>query len=396
MLYDADCSLCTAWVRRFEHTLTRHGFAVAPLQDWNSDNFDLREMRVVTPGGTFGGADGIIEIARRIWWGWPLYVLAQIPGVTPLLRMGYRWLAANRHCIGGECRIQKETRLLDWLPLFALPIATFLFRDALPPWLFMWALAFALYAGCKWLTFAIARRKLEEINPVRSFGYLFAWPGMDATAFLSAPRKIDQPIFREWIFATAKIPFGSILLWFGAPFAARHDPLVAGWIGMVGIMFCLHFGLFDLLALAWRAAGVNATPLMRNPVLARSLAEFWGKRWNTAFHELVHRFLFRPVLRRTNALVATLTVFLASGLIHDLVISIPARGGYGLPTVYFLIQGAGMLIERSPFGRRLGLGRGACGWLFAVIVIAGPAFWLFHPPFIRTVILPMLHAIGAT
>jgi hypothetical protein len=41
------------------------------------------------------------------------------------------------------------------------------------------------------------------------------------------------------------------------------------------------------------------------------------------------------------------------------------------------------------------LGRGGRGWLFTFIVTAAPAFWLFHPSFIRNVILPMLHAIGA-
>ena len=33
---------------------------------------------------------------------------------------------------------------------------------------------------------------------------------------------------------------------------------------------------------------------------------------------------------------------------------------------------------------------------FTIIITAAPAFWLFHPPFINNVILPMLHAIGAT
>jgi len=135
---------------------------------------------------------------------------------------------------------------------------------------------------------------------------------------------------------------------------------------------------------------------MWNPLLAPSLAEFWGRRWNTAFHDLVHQFLFRPVLRKTNVTAAMLIVFLTSGLIHDIVISIPARGGYGLPTVYFLIQGMGLLIERSTFGERLGLGRGARGWLFAMLITVTPVFWLFHPAFIRTVILPLLHAVGAT
>jgi hypothetical protein len=61
-----------------------------------------------------------------------------------------------------------------------------------------------------------------------------------------------------------------------------------------------------------------------------------------------------------------------------------------------MIQGAGLLAERSRVGKPLGLGRGWPGRLFAVAVIAGPAFWLFHPPFVTRVVNPFLTAIGAT
>jgi alginate O-acetyltransferase complex protein AlgI len=88
-------------------------------------------------------------------------------------------------------------------------------------------------------------------------------------------------------------------------------------------------------------------------------------------------------------------VFLASGLIHDLVISLPARGGYGLPTAYFILQGLGVAAERSSMGQRLGLRNGLPAWVFMFVVTAAPAFWLFHPLFVLRVILPFMHAIHA-
>jgi predicted DCC family thiol-disulfide oxidoreductase YuxK len=394
VLYDGDCPLCTRWARRFERTLQCHGFSLATLQ--SCGECDLSEMRVVTTDGdVFGGADAVVKIARRIWWAWPLFIIAQIPGAMLLLRATYRWLAGNRHCIGGACSVSKKNSANDWFPLILLPVGTFFFRNVIPAWVFMWVMALALYAGCKWLTFSVARRKLGDTKAIRNIGYLLAWPGMDAKAFLNADTLVIKTRLNEWLFASVKTLFGAALIWFLARLAFPIHPLLAGWIGMAGIIFILHFGSFHLLALGWRAAGVNAMPIMRNPLLSCSLTEFWGRRWNAAFHEIVYRFTFRPLLRRAGATAATLIVFLVSGLVHEFVISLPARGGYGLPTAYFLIQGLGIAVERSSFVKNFGLGRGGRGRLFTMLITVGPAFWLFHPPFIRNVILPMLHALGA-
>jgi hypothetical protein len=32
-------------------------------------------------GATSGGAEAVVEIARKIWWGWPLVLAAKLPGV---------------------------------------------------------------------------------------------------------------------------------------------------------------------------------------------------------------------------------------------------------------------------------------------------------------------------
>ena len=48
----------------------------------------------------------------------------------------------------------------------------------------MWAMACALYAGCKWLTYFQARARGVTADRLRTLGYLLAWPGMDPAAFL--------------------------------------------------------------------------------------------------------------------------------------------------------------------------------------------------------------------
>ena len=159
----------------------------------------------------------------------------------------------------------------------------------------MWAMAFALYAGCKWLTYREARVRGVAPERSRALGYLLAWPGMDATAFLGGTDRLAQPHASEWIAAALKTLLGATLIWVVARTAVPVNPLLAGWIGMAGMIFVLHFGTFHLLSLGWRSIGVNAMPVMQNPLRSNSLAEFWGRRWNTAFHELATRFTFRPL-----------------------------------------------------------------------------------------------------
>jgi alginate O-acetyltransferase complex protein AlgI len=269
-------------------------------------------------------------------------------------------------------------------------------RSPMPRWAFMWAMAVALYAGCKWLTYRDVRSRAATIDRRRALAYLLAWPGMDAAAFLGTKNsEAARPSSSEWIAAVLKTTLGAALVWLVARAALPDHPLAAGWLAMVGLIFLLHCGTFHLLSLGWRTLGVNAVPVMRSPHRSTSLAEFWGRRWNTAFHDLAVRFTFRPFRRAFGPRAAAFLVFLASGLVHELVISVPAGGGYGLPTGYFLVQALGIAAERSPRGQRLGLGRGVRGWTFAMIVAAGPAGWLFAPPFVHEIILPMLTAIGA-
>ncbi len=281
--------------------------------------------------------------------------------------------------------------VIGWVPLVILVTVAVLVRDLVAPWASMWIIAFGLWAGCKWLTLwhAIERGGLD--NFWRTLGFLFLWPGMDATSFFRKASTFENALKAMPVINSV---IGISLFFLVAPHV--ENDLARGWAGMVGIILALHFGLFHLLAMGWQRMGVNAKPLMQSPATAPSLSEFWGRRWNTAFNQIAFDFVFRPAARVIGSRNALFATFLVSGLVHELVISVPAHVGYGLPTAYFILQGGGVLLENSTFGKRLHLRSGWQGWTFMMVFTGGPVFFLFPPGFIRTVILPMLKTFQFT
>jgi hypothetical protein len=283
---------------------------------------------------------------------------------------------------------------IGWLPLVLLPAGAVLVRHRMPAWAFMWVLAIAIYAALKWVSWWRSPVRARA-TALRSVGYLIAWPGMDADEFLETTRPVARPSPRQWLWAVGKTGLGAVLLWVVARTVPAEYPLVRGWVGLVGMVLLAHFGSFHIVALVWQHFGVNAVPIMTAPILSGSLSEFWGQRWNLGFRQLAHDLIFRPLHRRLGTGGAGFLVFVVSGLIHDFVISLPAGAGYGLPTAYFVVQGTGVALERSRVGKRLNLRRGIRGWLCMALLTAGPAFWLFHPPFLRNVVLPFMRVIRA-
>ena len=117
VLYDGECQFCLNIVARFTPILRRHHFQLAPLQvPWVQKRLGLKpgeplvEMKLLAGDGTiYGGADALVRIARTIWWAWPVFAVAQIPGAMILCRAIYRRIAANRYCLSGMCPAQKSS-----------------------------------------------------------------------------------------------------------------------------------------------------------------------------------------------------------------------------------------------------------------------------------------------
>ena len=241
-----------------------------------------------------------------------------------------------------------------------------------PAWLGMWMLAGSIFMAAKWLMWQPHSKGV----PLRvSAAWFLLWPGMDP-AWLR--RGAHVPVHSP-LRGIVHLGIGLILLLVVAP--RLTNPIVAAWTAMAGLINGLHFGSFHLLACWWQSQGRRAPLVMDRPLISRTLAEFWGRRWNTAFHILGERLVFRRVVRQWGPRRAMFAVFLVSGLVHDAVITVPARGGWGLPTLYFLIQGAGFMAERRWRLR-------SRAWVWCVTGLPLPL--CFPPAFCERVIAPLL------
>jgi hypothetical protein len=238
-----------------------------------------------------------------------------------------------------------------------------------------------------------------RLSPGRWLAFAAAWPGMRPAPFarlggppLSGSGDLIRRGLLRLLLGLGLVLLARLVCVYTPSWLARdHAQGLAMLLLLPGLSLILHFGVFNLLAGLWRRAGVDARPLFRAPLLATSLTEFWGRRWNLAFTEMTAVGVYRPLAGWTGRGAATAAAFLFSGLLHELAISLPVKTGFGLPTLYFLLHGGLVLVERGleragwPVNRWTWVGR---VWTLAWLVLPLPV--LFHPAFRAEVVWPLL------
>jgi alginate O-acetyltransferase complex protein AlgI len=218
----------------------------------------------------------------------------------------------------------------------------------------------------------------------RWLAFSVAWLGMRPRLFEVQMEPVDGG--RELIrHGFARLAAGLVLVLLARVcWVALESRVLSTALLLVGISLMLHFGLCNLLAGSWRLRQVPCNALFVAPLRSRSLNEFWSKRWNLAFSEMTSIAVYRPLAQHLGRNGALIVAFTFSGLLHEMAISLPVRAGFGLPLLYFALHGVLVLIERQhPRASFVGT-----PWVIFWLVAPMPL--LFHPPFLRGVVWPLI------
>jgi hypothetical protein len=233
-------------------------------------------------------------------------------------------------------------------------------------------------------------RGMKKLSFGAWLGFAAAWPGMKPGPFCSpdvGARSGAGALLRRG--AVHVLLGATLVLLARTAWLATHSRLLATALLLPGLSLCLHFGVCNLLAGAWRRRGVACEALFQAPLRSESLSEFWARRWNLAFSEMTATVAYRPLATRIGRGPALVAAFALSGLLHEMAISLPVRDCFGLPLAYFVGHGVLVLIERALASAGHPL-TGLTGRVWAFFWLVAPLPLLFHRPFLAFVVWPLI------
>jgi hypothetical protein len=239
------------------------------------------------------------------------------------------------------------------------------------------------------------KHKRVTLKFTQWLAFAIGWAGMRSQPFETLGQK---PLPNAWPmikFGISRIIAGLVLIGLAhilvlLPLNTNLIYILVSALLLVGLSLILHFGFLSISAGMWRLSGVNTYLLFRQPAKATSLTELWSKRWNIAFSEMTAIAVFRPIKNKFGSAAALMAAFIFSGLLHELALSVPVNSGYGLPILYFIIQGVLVLTEKALANNKVMFLQNkiiARIWVFFWLVVPMPL--LFHTQFIKQIVWPL-------
>jgi alginate O-acetyltransferase complex protein AlgI len=267
-------------------------------------------------------------------------------------------------------------------------------RPWLPSRVFNWGQLVVLMVTWKVASLlCLAPAAWPRLTRLRLLAYC-VWPGMQPQQFLAGQKPApDAPVPTVRAFLLDALS-GAALLWVVPRLLPGPTPLaVRFWIGLVGASLLFLFARLDFYALLFKLMGFPVEKLWDCPVAAKTLGEFWGRRWNRIVSGMAREVVFFPLARRAGARVALFAVFVYSGFYHEMV-SFLVGSGYGGPMLYFLLQYLGVTLENArPVRRRL-LAHPWLGRAWTLAVVSAPLGLFLQPALVNDFLTPMLAEAG--
>lgn len=233
---------------------------------------------------------------------------------------------------------------------------------------------FAASLGMIWIIkiAALSWQKSEGIefqSPLGIFIFLLVWPGISIAGFTKrefVPLTAGSRFFEAWLTFLAGIAILIVVSIVG-----QGESTMLNYVALFSILLIIHLGLVEVLADGFRLLGFSPTSLFERPYLATSIRDFWSVRWNRAFVDMNKIFIMGPLRNKISLTILTFSIFVVSGIFHELGISYPDGISWGKPFLYFIIQSIGIELEKYKKFPKLLL------WFW----IVAPVPLLFSPAF---------------
>lgn len=237
-------------------------------------------------------------------------------------------------------------RFTGWLVLAILVAGADLILSDHGAILRMVGICSVLLGGMKGLVYAEWAGE-ERLTIRRYCVFAFLWFGMDPASFRHRRAGLEwKDDVRLGLLLMLAGTLGSWLVW-----AMEWRQILVMFVPM---SLGFHFGALRVLKGGLRAAGFPVRTLFPNVLEARGIGDFWSRRWNVGYSQMMQRLVGRPVELLAGADAGTMAVFFISGLLHELAITLPVRSGFGMPTAFFTLHGILTLLEKRrgrPFGK---------------------------------------------
>jgi len=285
---------------------------------------------------------------------------------------------------------KKAARTISWSIALLSTVTSICVTIHQPPLLRMILITSIQLLSMKGLVMVETYTGKPRLYPFQWLAFAQGWFGMRPVLFETVVSNAQSGVWYFLFKGTSRILLGVLFLFLSTfiPIEILSDLLL-----LVGLSFILHFGLLNVSTGLWRALGADVKELFIAPYKARSLKEFWGKRWNMAFSEMTASIVYKPLLPVLGKEKSIMASFLFSGILHEIAISFPAQSGYGLPLLYFALHAFLMFAESKMKEIQKIIVHPVWGHVWVMSWQILPLPLLFHKGFIDTVAKPLAHAI---